>query len=169
MLTLLCHIVVMKSTDYAVFYCFSTKNVFVLLKIGLRKKQFDDGLCDRGDLYCWREIKTDRLPGECRAGGQCYAVVLSSRGSVSRLGIYVASVGLISVDSAGRGGVRLPVMGGMTGIYRVRCPAAGAVCRGGVLCPLSGGRCGLPGVCQSVRNLSSSALTFFFTFTLGFS
>lgn len=151
MLTLLCHIVVMKSTDYAVFYCFSTKNVFVLLKIGLGKKQFDDGLCDRGDLYCWREIKTDRLPGECRAGGQCYAVVLSGRGSVSRLGIYVASVGLISVDSAGRSvGVCLPV-------GRWEC-----VRRSGCCCDRSGG-------CQSVRNLSSSALTFFFTFTLGFS
>ena len=158
----------MKSTDYAVFYCFSTKNVFVLLKIGLGKKQFDDGLCDRGDLYCWREIKTDRLPGECRAGGQCYAVVLSSRGSVSRLGIYVASVGLISVDSAGRGGVRLPVMGGMTGIYRVRCPAAGAVCRGGIVSAVRW-QVRFAGWCQSVRNLSSSALTFFFTFTLGFS
>ena len=153
----------MKSTDYAVFYCFSTKNVFVLLKIGLGKKQFDDGLCDRGDLYCWREIKTDRLPGECRAGGQCYAVVLSSRGSVSRLGIYVASVGLISVDSAGRGGVRLPVGGSMS-VGRsvgVCLPVGVSVGRGGC-CDRSGG-------CQSVRNLSSSALTFFFTFTLGFS
>lgn len=63
----------MKSTDYAVFYCFSTKNVFVLLKIGLGKKQFDDGLCDRGDLYCWREIKTDRLPG---SAGQAVSVML---------------------------------------------------------------------------------------------
>lgn len=144
MLTLLCHIVVMKSTDYAVFYCFSTKNVFVLLKIGLGKKQFDDGLCDRGDLYCWREIKTDRLPGECRAGGQCYAVVLSGRGSVRRLGIYVASVGLISVDSAGRGGVRLPVVGGCRAFiaFDARWQQRFVGC---LLCPLSGGRCGLSG------------------------